>query len=43
MDRLAVEALVRSGQELPSVTEVSVEPVDLTAYDVLLAGEEVAG
>jgi hypothetical protein len=39
----AVEALVRSGQELPSVTEVSVEPVDLTAYDVLLAGEEVAG
>ena len=39
----AVETLVRSGQELPPVTEVNVELVDLTAYDVLLAGEEVAG
>jgi len=39
----AVEALVRSDQELPSVTEINVEPVDLAAYDILLAGEEVAG
>lgn len=39
----AVEQIVRSGQEPPAVPEVSVEPVDLTAYDLLLAGEEVAG
>jgi hypothetical protein len=39
----AAQRLVRSGQELPPVTEVNVEPVDLAAYDVLLAGEEVAG
>jgi len=39
----AVETLVRSGQKLPPVTEVNVEPVDLAAYDLLLAGEEVAG
>jgi hypothetical protein len=39
----AVEKLVRSGQELPPLTEVNVEAVDLTAYDVLLAAEEVAG
>jgi hypothetical protein len=39
----AVEALVRSGQELPPPTEVMVEPVDLAAYDLLLATEEVAG
>jgi hypothetical protein len=39
----AVEQIVRSGQEPPPVPEVSVEPVDLSAYDLLLAGEEVAG
>ena len=39
----AVEKRVRSGQEPPPVPEVSVEPVDLSAYDLLLAGEEVAG
>jgi hypothetical protein len=39
----AVERLVRSGQEPPPVPDVSVEPIDLTAYDRLLVGEEVAG
>ena len=39
----AVEEVVRSGQKLPPATEVSVEPVDLRAYDLLLATEEVAG
>lgn len=39
----AVEQIVRSGQEPPSVPDVSVEPVDLAAYDLLLAGEEAAG
>jgi len=39
----AVEALVRSADEIHPVPEVSVEPVDLTAYDLLLVGEEVAG
>ena len=39
----AVEKLVGSGQEPPLVPDVSVEPVDLTAYDLLLAGEEAAG
>jgi hypothetical protein len=38
----AVETLLRSGQEPPPVPDVSVEPVDLAAYDLLLAGEEVA-
>jgi hypothetical protein len=39
----AVEALVRRGQEIPSATEVTVEPVDLAGYDGLMAGrEEVA-
>lgn len=39
----AVEALVRRGQEIPSATEVTVEPVDLAGYDTLMAGsEEVA-
>ena len=39
----AVEQMVRSGQEPPPVPDVSVEPVDLAAYDLLLAGEEAAG
>jgi hypothetical protein len=39
----AVETLLRSGQEPPPVPDVSVEPVDLAAYDLLLPGEEVAG
>jgi hypothetical protein len=39
----AVETLVRSGQELLPITDVNVEPVDLKTYDLLLAGEEVAG
>jgi hypothetical protein len=39
----AVEALVRRGQEIPSATEVTVEPVDLADYDALMTGgEEVA-
>jgi hypothetical protein len=38
----AVETLLRSGQEPPPVPDVSVEPVDLAAYDLLLAGEKVA-
>lgn len=39
----AVEALVRRGQEIPSATQVTVEPVDLAGYDALMTGsEEVA-
>ena len=39
----AVEALVRRAQEIPSATQVTVEPVDLAGYDALMAGsEEVA-
>jgi transposase len=39
----AVEALVRRGQEIPSATEVTVGPVDLSGYDALMAGsQEVA-
>ncbi|MFQ5859325.1 MAG: IS21 family transposase [Anaerolineae bacterium] len=38
----AVEELVRSGQEIPPATEVTVAPVDLGAYDLLLASAEVA-
>jgi hypothetical protein len=39
----AVEALVRRGQEIPSVTQVTVEPVDLAGYDTLMArSQEVA-
>jgi hypothetical protein len=39
----AVEALVRCGQEIPSATQVTVEPVDLAGYDALMAGgQEVA-
>ncbi len=38
----AVEELVRSGQEIPPATDVTVEPVDLRAYDMLLAAAEVA-
>jgi hypothetical protein len=37
----AVEALVRSGQQLASPTEVRVEPVDLASYDALLECGEV--
>ncbi len=39
----AVEELVRSGREIPPATEVRVEPVDLSTYDLLLASAEVAG
>ncbi len=39
----AVEALVRRGQEIPSVTQVTVAPVDLAGYDTLMAcRQEVA-
>lgn len=39
----AVETLVRRGQELPSVTQVTVGPVDLTGYDSLMVpSQEVA-
>ena len=38
----AVEELVRSGREIPPATEVRVEPVDLSTYDLLLATAEVA-
>lgn len=39
----AVEALVRRGQEIPSATQVTVEPVDLASYDTLMASsQEVA-
>jgi hypothetical protein len=37
----AVEQLVRSGQEIAPPTEVTVAPVDLGAYDRLLASAEV--
>ncbi len=36
----AVETLVRRGQELPSATQVTVGPVDLTSYDSLMTGNE---
>jgi len=38
----AVEEVVRSGQRVPAVEDVVVEPVDLGAYDELLAETEVA-
>jgi hypothetical protein len=39
----AVETLVRRGQEIPSATQVTVEPVDLAGYDTLMASsQEVA-
>jgi len=38
----AVEELVRSGGQIPPPTDVTVEPVNLGAYDVLLASAEVA-
>jgi hypothetical protein len=38
----AVEQLVRSGQRLTPPTEVTVEPVDLRAYDALLEYQGVA-
>ena len=37
-----VKALVRRHQEIPPVTEVTVEPVDLTGYDELVTDREVA-
>jgi hypothetical protein len=37
----AVEELVRSGQEIAPATDVTVEPVDLGTYDLLLARAEV--
>ncbi len=33
----AVEAMVRSAQEIPPATDVVVAPVDLTSYDQLLS------
>ena len=38
----AVKAIVESGQKLPPPTDVTVAPTDLSAYDKLLDGEEVA-
>jgi hypothetical protein len=38
----AVEALVRRGQEIPSATQVTVDPVDLAGYDTLMTRQEVA-
>jgi hypothetical protein len=37
----AVAELVRSGQRLPPATQVTIAPVDLTAYDALLQWPEV--
>ncbi len=37
-----VKALVGRHQEIPPVTEVTVEPVDLTGYDELVTDREVA-
>lgn len=36
-----VEAMVRSAQEIPSITDVLVDAVDLTTYDQLLSQQEV--
>jgi hypothetical protein len=36
----AVEALVRRGQEIPSATQVTIEPVDLAGYDVLMTSSQ---
>jgi hypothetical protein len=38
----AVEALVSRGQEIPSATQVTIEPVDLAGYDALMTSQEVA-
>lgn len=38
----AVREIVRSGQPLPPPTDVTIPPTDLTEYDTLLGGEEVA-
>jgi len=36
----AVEALVRRGQEIPSATQVTIDPVDLAGYDVLMTSSQ---
>ena len=36
----AVEALVRRGQEIPSATQVMIDPVDLAGYDVLMTSSQ---
>jgi hypothetical protein len=38
----AVETLVRGSQNIPSATQVTVEPVDLASYDTLLMSVEEA-
>ena len=38
----AVEAMVRSGEQLPPATELTIPKVDLAAYDALLVVREVA-
>jgi len=38
----AVQKIVRSGQQLPPATDVTITPTDLAEYDALLDGGEVA-
>jgi hypothetical protein len=41
--RAGVEALVRSGQELPPATEIQIPAVNLALYDTLLSGVQNGG
>jgi len=36
-----VEALVICREAIPPATQVTIEPVDLAAYDTLMIGQEV--
>jgi len=42
IDAETVKALVKSGHQVPPPTDVAIAPTDLTVYDKLLDGEEVA-
>lgn len=41
IDAMVVKALVLSGQEIPPVTDILVDTVDLSTYDQLLSNQEV--
>jgi len=41
IDARVVKAMVLSGQEIPPVTDIVVDAVDLSAYDQLLTNQEV--
>ena len=41
IDARVVKAMVLSGQEIPPVTDILVDAVDLSAYDQLLSNQKV--